>query len=111
MPTLHIPVTIPTKRIDGTPLAPTDLARILLFVSTDLGNTFVSAGAVTPDKTEFVFDAPDAGVYQFKAQAVDLQEPALVSLDSNVSVVDTTPPVVVVLAAPEAPVLGAITVS
>jgi hypothetical protein len=100
---INVPVTAPTTRIDGSALSATDLNRIEMLVSTDNGQNYVSAGHIAPNQPVFQFEATDVGTYQFKAEAVDNQNPALVSLDSNVVSFTIAPPV---LARPSAPVLG-----
>jgi hypothetical protein len=102
---IKIPFTVPTKRIDGTDLSLSEIDRIEFFVSTDSGVEYTSIGHAAADgsQTDFLYEATEFGSYLFKAQTVDTQNPARVSLDSSVVSFSIAPPT---LAAPEAPVLG-----
>jgi hypothetical protein len=96
----------PTTRVDGSPLAASQIAAINLLVSSDKGNTWSPAGTATTGVQTFDYTLTAVGTYTFKLDVVDTQNPAQISPDSNTASVTLAP---TVQAAPSAP--SAVTVA
>lgn len=80
----------PTTRVDGSALAPTDIAAVTVFMSADLGANFVELGSVAAGVQTFrQTDLPD-GTYQFKVVVTDKQTPVKSSAAQLVEVIVVT---------------------
>lgn len=101
---ISIPITDPTTREGGGALDPSkELAFVNILMSADNGQNYASVGHAAPGQPTFEQELTDPGTYLFKADAEDLQTPALDSKDSNVVSFTVPAPA---LAAPSPPTLG-----
>lgn len=103
MSDVSIPVTAPTTRKDGSPLASGDIAQMDFELSSDNGATYTNVGHAAANQTEFKLQSLDPGSYLVRATATDTQTPALTSDFSPVVGFQIAAPA---LAAPSPPALG-----
>jgi hypothetical protein len=90
----------PIVRADGSALTPAEIAFVNVLMSADNGQNYASAGHAAAGQQSFDQEVTDPGTYMFKLEAVDTQNPPLVSADSIVVSVAIAAPA---LAAPGQP--------
>lgn len=84
---------LPTTRVDGGPLNPTDIAKVEVFVSADQGVNFVLLNTLLPTDTQGAFiPDQDWGTWVFRFIVTDTGAKASLPLDFFVDVPDDSAP-------------------
>lgn len=106
-----IPVTPTLTRKDGSAIALSDLSGVTGFLSVKGANAFTPIGTLPPAAVvKFVIPDISSGDYDFYAVETDTQVPP-VSSDSSAVKSFNVPAPILVLAAPNAPVVGDVVIS
>ena len=78
-----------------------DIARMLLYTSTDQGRNWTQAATITPDKDAFLFYAPSDGTYWLRVAQINragMQSPSdkelMVGQPNLIMVIDTMKPII-----------------
>jgi len=67
--------TLPTTRVDGSPLAPAEIAGTEVFIRVEGAPDFVLLATVPAPQTSLRQTELDSGTYEFRVVVVDKQRP------------------------------------
>jgi hypothetical protein len=84
---------LPTDRVDGGELLPSDIRDVEVFISADQGQNFVPARTVLPTATqEAPFSQLEFGTWIFRFVVTDTNSKPSANLDFPVEVLDDSAP-------------------
>jgi hypothetical protein len=87
MKTALLTWTLPTTRVDNSPLPISEIKHVEIFISADLGNTYTLLNTVAPSVTQLTVPDLEVGEWRFRNTVVD-------TLDRRSSNADVTTVVV-----------------
>jgi len=94
--------TDPTTRVDGSPLAASDIAGIELFMRVSGAPDFTKINTIAAGIQTFTVTDLPPGEYEFQADVVDKQTPPKVSASVTANAAIVVPPVVLEAPSPVA---------